>query len=343
MSNRRVLLVVCGFFALASAGAWGDERWGSTGHQHITAGALAHLPQPLRWFFETNSGVVVTQSGIEPPFTHYIDIDYYPEFFAGTFPHDENALVAIYGWSVVEDNGVGPWALDFYATNLTTAMAGAHTAQDWQNVLATAGILAHFVADLHNPLHLTMNYNGQLTGNTGIHSRYESQMVSRYLTQLPIAPAPAECVYLPSVLDAVFDSIDVNYWFVDDIMAGDTHAASVDPGHHTAYYATLWADTGPFTQVLFQQASEMLASAWYTAWINAGSPAPVPSGPVGDLNCDGTVDFGDINPFVQYLSNIAAWQASYPGCPAVLGDINGDGTYPSFGDINPFVTLLTGG
>jgi hypothetical protein len=45
---------------------------------------------------------------------------------------------------------------------------------------------------------------------------------------------------------------------------------------------------------------------------------------------------------VQYLSNFPAWQAAYPGCPAVLGDINGDGTYPSLHDINPFVTLLTG-
>jgi hypothetical protein len=66
---------------------------------------------------------------------------------------------------------------------------------------------------------------------------------------------------------------------------------------------------------------------------------------VGDLNCDGVTDVGDINPFVQYLSNFTAWQATYPGCPPQNGDINGDGTYGylSFGDINPFVLLLTGG
>jgi hypothetical protein len=60
----------------------------------------------------------------------------------------------------------------------------------------------------------------------------------------------------------------------------------------------------------------------------------------GDLNCDGIVDFGDINPFVLYLSNFAQWQLSYPGCPPENGDINGDGSYPSFGDINPFVALI---
>jgi hypothetical protein len=65
----------------------------------------------------------------------------------------------------------------------------------------------------------------------------------------------------------------------------------------------------------------------------------------GDLNCDGSVDFGDINPFVMYLSSFAAWQATYADCPPENGDINGDGTYgqSSFGDINPFVALLTGG
>jgi hypothetical protein len=63
----------------------------------------------------------------------------------------------------------------------------------------------------------------------------------------------------------------------------------------------------------------------------------------GDMNCDGKIDFGDINPFVQYLSSFASWQATYLNCNPLNGDINGDGTYgqASFGDINPFVALLS--
>ena len=68
-----------------------------------------------------------------------------------------------------------------------------------------------------------------------------------------------------------------------------------------------------------------------------------PSMVLGDLNCSGCVGFADINPFVQYLANFSAWQATYPGCDPRNGDINGDGTDPSFGDINPFVALLSGG
>jgi hypothetical protein len=68
-----------------------------------------------------------------------------------------------------------------------------------------------------------------------------------------------------------------------------------------------------------------------------------PSGCAGDLNCDGQINFGDINPFVLYLSNFAAWQAAYVGCNPANGDINCDGTFGagSFSDINPFVALMT--
>jgi hypothetical protein len=61
------------------------------------------------------------------------------------------------------------------------------------------------------------------------------------------------------------------------------------------------------------------------------------------LNCDGYVNFSDINPFVLFLSNYGAWLETYAGCLPENGDINNDGTYPSFKDINPFVTLLSGG
>jgi hypothetical protein len=66
------------------------------------------------------------------------------------------------------------------------------------------------------------------------------------------------------------------------------------------------------------------------------------AGCVGDLNCDGQVDFGDINPFVLRLSNPAAYAAQYPGCPDGNGDIDGDSAV-NFGDINPFVSLMSNG
>jgi hypothetical protein len=59
----------------------------------------------------------------------------------------------------------------------------------------------------------------------------------------------------------------------------------------------------------------------------------------GDLNCDGLVNFGDINPFVQILSEFAVWQQTHPDCPWQNGDIDGNGAI-GFEDINPFVGLM---
>ena len=83
-------------------------------------------------------------------------------------------------------------------------------------------------------------------------------------------------------------------------------------------------------------------------FLGAGSacdPDPCPAPCVGDLNCDGYVDFGDINPFVLHLADYAAWATANPGCNPLNGDINGDGTYGqgSFGAINPFVALIASG
>lgn len=61
---------------------------------------------------------------------------------------------------------------------------------------------------------------------------------------------------------------------------------------------------------------------------------------LGDMNGDGSVDFGDINPFVLALCDPALYQTTFQMFPSLHGDINQDGEL-NFGDINPFVALLT--
>mgnify|MGYP001016942518 FL=1 len=62
---------------------------------------------------------------------------------------------------------------------------------------------------------------------------------------------------------------------------------------------------------------------------------------VGDVNCDGRLDFRDINPFVLALTNTGAYAAAFPHCDVNHADCNGDGSV-GFGDINAFVLLLSG-
>ena len=67
--------------------------------------------------------------------------------------------------------------------------------------------------------------------------------------------------------------------------------------------------------------------------------AEIPPPALGDLNCDGEVNFDDIHPFVLALSDPAAYGAAYPFCNVLLADCNGDGVV-DFTDINAFVALL---
>jgi hypothetical protein len=63
---------------------------------------------------------------------------------------------------------------------------------------------------------------------------------------------------------------------------------------------------------------------------------------LGDMNCDGLVNFDDINPFVLALSDPTGYQQQYPTCNILNGDCNSDGAV-DFDDINPFVALLGAG
>lgn len=61
---------------------------------------------------------------------------------------------------------------------------------------------------------------------------------------------------------------------------------------------------------------------------------------LGDMNCDGVVSFGDIDPFVLALSGAGAYHAAHPSCAWLLADANLDGVV-GFSDIDPFVALLS--
>ena len=112
---------------------------------------------------------------------------------------------------------------------------------------------------------------------------------------------------------------------------------------HQTYSLAVTADHQP-TVYLRWVLGPTDGSVTYPGWniddIEIWALAPAP-GMVGDLNCDGTVDFGDINPFVLALTNPGVYATTYPDCDILNGDINGDGSV-DFGDINPFVQLLTG-
>lgn len=62
---------------------------------------------------------------------------------------------------------------------------------------------------------------------------------------------------------------------------------------------------------------------------------------LGDLNCDGRVDFDDIDAFVLALSGQGGYYGRYPDCRWLNADCDQDGDV-DFDDVDPFVALLGG-
>lgn len=62
---------------------------------------------------------------------------------------------------------------------------------------------------------------------------------------------------------------------------------------------------------------------------------------MGDMNCDGFIDNGDLDGFVLATTDAAGYAAAYPNCAATNADVNGD-TLVDNGDIDQFVALLLG-
>ncbi len=82
---------------------------------------------------------------------------------------------------------------------------------------------------------------------------------------------------------------------------------------------------------------------WWMMARLAGWPGPSPSVCRGDANCDGQINWRDIDYFVAAQNdNVSGWEALFapaaPSCPFTSNDLNEDGTV-NWRDIDPFVAV----
>lgn len=273
--------VITALLLLWSGAAFG---WGSVGHAIVNGAAAGDLPPALSQLSAQEPFLVAHASDAdnrkgadtaEAP-KHFIDIDAYPNYTSLT--HDLNALITQLGWTTVKDRGILPWAIAWAQDSLTEQFRR----HDWTKAYQTASDLGHYIGDVHQPLHCTQNYNGVLTGNNGIHSRYESSMLNAHQGEILI---PVDTVTLVAdPLSTAFEDILYSLSYVDSIMDADTYAKAQSGWNGSgpipsAYYDALWQRTGGFTRELLRHAARRLAGFWTTAWIHAGLPvvADVPS------------------------------------------------------------------
>lgn len=276
---KRAALVFGGILLCGILAATIVYAWGSTGHRMINRIATRHLPAAMNSFksdssfYETHSTDADTRRNnsdtsfyAEWP-RHFLDIDDYPNF--PVMSHDLPTVIQLYGWERVKQNGVNPWATGWAMDSLTAQLARG----DRNKARYTMSDIGHYVADAHQPLHCTRNYNGQYTGNDGIHSRYESGMINLY--QYVISVHQDSVQYVSSPVDFAFQYIIQANSYVPAVMDADRYAKGLSGWGGTgtppnSYYAALWERTQTFTTLQIQRATKDLASLWYTAWVNAG-------------------------------------------------------------------------
>ena len=253
--------------------------WGNVGHRIInTRTNLSVTPSMSFWGSWSDSLAAHgsdadyrrSSDPTEEP-KHYIDIDNYPEFISNGFISQSfDSLVQQLGYSFVMDQGILPWAIMNTIDSLQTAFQN----NQFHKAMLLAADLGHYVGDMHMPLHLTRNYNGQYTGQTGIHSRFESNMISTYNGQ--IVYSGDSLIYIENISDFVFNTLYNNYQYVDSVLKADSLAkAFAGNTNSTAYYSKMWEVSKGFTTNLFKSASHKLTCLIYSAWINAGSPVSV--------------------------------------------------------------------
>lgn len=252
------------------------SAWGGTGHRVIASRYSASLPGPMNGLALNDAWVVdhvmdpdARKSTIPTEgYRHYIDIDAYPEYHAGTLSHDRAVLEATYGAAQVQQWGIVPWAIGEVVDSMTAAMERA----DWTRVRFWTADLCHYVGDLHQPLHCTLNYDGQLTGNNGIHFRYESRMLDLNSGALVLPSGPY--TYYASPVDAAFEFAGQSQTRVAEVLEADNDAKAAAGGSITSptYYSELWSRTRQLTLTRLVQAAVVTASLVYTAWVDAGYP-----------------------------------------------------------------------
>lgn len=258
------------------------SSWGSKGHKKISQNFSTCLPAQMSFFKPAWTNFVMNHASDadyrkdedpdESP-RHYIDIDNYPEFIlTGRIPQTFDSVVEKYDSAFVIDQGTLPWA----TLKTFDSLKNCFQRRDWNRSALFAADLGHYVGDGHMPLHITRNYNGQYSGQTGIHSRYETSMISRYESQI-VYPADS-AHYIEDAGGYIFRYLYVNYKYVDSLLQADTYAtATAGSIGSDAYYQALWAKSGPFTVMLMQNASAALADLVYSAWVEAGSPMMYPN------------------------------------------------------------------
>ena len=269
--------------ALLLVGSARPDAWGFEVHRFITDRAIDRLPDQIRPFFQKHRAFIVERSvdpdlwrnagwEEEPP-RHFVDLDAYGRPPFGDLPREYDRAVERYGAEFVQRNGTLPWrAAEIFEQlrrNFDLQTRGV-PGYSLENIKFYSAILAHYVEDGHVPFHAVLNYDGQLTGQHGIHSRWETELVVRNMAGLQLAPPPV--VPVVDMRTYMFDVLQGSFPHAQTILQADKAAVAGRDEYDSEYFDLMYRDTRPILEQRLSTAISGVASAIVGAWEAGGKP-----------------------------------------------------------------------
>jgi hypothetical protein len=277
MTMRTSAAIVASVILLAPSPA---SAWGFDAHRFILSRAIPLLPAEIRPFFERYQPVIV-EHAIDPDLwrtagweeespKHFVDMDAYGPYPFKAIPRDFDEAVKQYGREFVLKNGTLPWRTEEIYKKLVEAFA-QKASYSRENIKFFSSVVGHYVSDAHVPFHAALNYDGQLTRQWGIHSRFESELFERYQSTLALAPPPLAKV--ANVRDFIFDTLIASFPLVQPILDADRAAAEGRDAYTDEYFTQFFGKVKPMLERRLGDAISGVASIITAAWIDAGRPA----------------------------------------------------------------------
>lgn len=276
--------IVATALVLASLVPAPAAAWGFAGHQLIMRRAIDLLPPELKPFFEHYRDEIVVRvkdpdlwrnAGWEDEPNHFLNFGMKElgEYPFTALPREYGAALEKFGASLLARIGRLPWREAEEFGNLRRGFEGF--TRDGQyapgDVVLFSAVASHYIQDAHQPFHASDNYDGQLTGNTGIHSRFERDLIERFASRLTLTPAAPKAFTNPR--DASFDSLLASYRLVDRILQADSTAAAGRDTYDDGYYEKFFAAVRPILEQRLSEAITATAGIIIGAWDQAGRPA----------------------------------------------------------------------
>jgi hypothetical protein len=267
------------------------SSWGFFAHHRISRLAVFTLPKAMADFYKTHIDFI-TEHAIDPDKRryvdslegprHFLDADHYGKSPFAHLPQNWYDAVKKYSVDTLDKYGTVPWVIQYNYYWLVKAFK----AHDTTAILKTSANLGHYIADAHVPLHLTQNFDGQLTGQTGIHALWETRLPELFSDKYHLYIGNAR--YIDNPLTEAFKICRASFKCVDSVLLMERKLNARFPAskkyamvmrgkrkvkdYSVAYSASYQQLLNGMVRRRMRSAIVAVGSFWYSAWVDAGQP-----------------------------------------------------------------------